>query len=136
MVVLRYVYSSDNQKSPKNAFNFFKSYTKSFPITRNICHIKLSDLENDRKNHLYIGVYIIVYHKIYNKEKKNYAKLRISGLLLNEYFRISLTKLNSIKHALQTHYMHSTLPHRFNVEYTWCVCGVRGNQSKSRKNQL
>ena len=44
MVVLRYVYPSDNQKSPKNAFIFFNPYTKSFPITRNICHIKLSDL--------------------------------------------------------------------------------------------
>ena len=87
---------------------------------------------------IFILVFILLFTTKYTtyKDQKNCAKLRISGLLLNENFKISLTKLNSIKHTLQTHYMYSTLPHRFNVEYTWCVCEVSGNQNESRKNQL
>ena len=58
--------------------------SKSFHITRTIYHIKLADLLKwPTDPSLYI------WHNIYIKDQKKWAEIRISGLFMNENFRIS-----------------------------------------------
>ena len=54
------------RKAPKMPL-FFSILTRKVSLPQEI-YVTLNCLtfENDRKNHLYISVYIIVYHEIYN----------------------------------------------------------------------